>query len=189
MSTLAKILAGGLPGGAVAGKAEIIDEIRFANDDGTPRAARVAHPGTFNANPLSAAAGAAALPVIATGEPHRRANEAARQLAVGMNAIIRRHEIPGCVYGHTSIVHILLGEDVPPPSDGFEWTWEGENHSSVPRTSPAVTTVLRRAMINEGIDLMGAKLIVGGEHSPADVELTLDAFDRALGAMQEEGAI
>ena len=42
LSTMAKILAGGLPGGAVGGRAEIIDTIGKG---------KIAHPGTFNANP------------------------------------------------------------------------------------------------------------------------------------------
>ena len=48
---------------------------------------------------------------------------------------------------------------------------------------------LRRAMINEGVDIMGPKLIVGGAHSRDDVQVTLTAFDRALGAMQDEGIV
>ena len=53
LTTLAKIAAGGLPGGAVCGRADLLDQIGF------DAALRVAHPGTFNANPLSAAAGGA----------------------------------------------------------------------------------------------------------------------------------
>jgi len=59
MTTVAKILAGGLPGGCVAGRAEIIDQIAI-RDDGAG-AERISHPGTFNANPLSATAGAMCL--------------------------------------------------------------------------------------------------------------------------------
>ena len=54
ITTMAKILAGGLPGGCVAGRADIIDTI-------APN--KIMHPGTFNANPLSAAAGATALEI------------------------------------------------------------------------------------------------------------------------------
>lgn len=189
MSTMAKILAGGLPGGAVGGRADIMDEMSSTNPDGTVRSVRVSHPGTFNANPISAAAGAAALPVIATGEPHEKANASARRLASEMNAIIRRHEVPGGVYGHTSIIHIVLGEEIAPPSNDFDYTWANGEKRSVPRTAPAVASAFRRAMINEGVDVMSPKLIVGSEHSPEDVEATLAAFDRVLSAMQDEGVL
>jgi glutamate-1-semialdehyde 2,1-aminomutase len=45
----------------------------------------VPHPGTFNANPLSAAAGIAALKIIATGEPTKRAQEMSDMLISGFN--------------------------------------------------------------------------------------------------------
>ena len=64
ITTLAKILGGGLPGGAVAGKADIINLIEFKDDASYNHNERVGHPGTFNANPISAAAGTAALELV-----------------------------------------------------------------------------------------------------------------------------
>jgi glutamate-1-semialdehyde 2,1-aminomutase len=184
MSTLAKILAGGLPGGAVAGRAEILNQIEF-NPEHTP-SMRVSHPGTFNANPLSAAAGAAALGIVATGEPHRRAHHAASLLARGMNEALARREIDGCVYGLGSILHVLLGRPCERPEDGLTWVWAGARRSNVPRTAPDVVTVFRRAMLNHGVDPMATRLIVGAEHSDADVAATLDAFEQTLDEMRDE---
>lgn len=189
MTTLAKVLAGGLPGGAVAGKAEILCQMESANADGTPRGERVAHPGTFNANPVSSAAGVAALSIVATGDPHRAANRSARKLAEGMNAILRRQELPGCVYGNTSILHVLLGEECTPPADGMAWEWSSSDHSSVPHTSAGVTGAFRRAMINHGVDPMGTRLIVSAAHDDAAVEKTLSAFDATLAEMHDEGMV
>ncbi len=59
---LAKIVAGGLPGGAVAGKREILDLIDHAATTAAKRE-KIAHPGTFNANPLSAAAAVTQSPI------------------------------------------------------------------------------------------------------------------------------
>ena len=69
LTTLAKILGGGLPGGGVAGRRDILDMIAHQEDPAWDDVRRVAHPGTFNANPLSAAAGIAALELVATGDP------------------------------------------------------------------------------------------------------------------------
>jgi glutamate-1-semialdehyde aminotransferase len=54
LTTLAKIVAGGLPGGALCGKRELMSMLAFRGDPDWERAQRVAHAGTFNANPLSA---------------------------------------------------------------------------------------------------------------------------------------
>jgi len=186
MTTMAKILAGGLPGGAVAGREEILSQINFTDDNGSPRGERVPHPGTFNANPLSAAAGVAALSIVATGDPHKAADASARRLATEMNQIIRRHEVAGCVHGLGSILHILLGKEAPIPDDGITWQWTGEDHRHVPHTSMSTTVAFRRAMINEGVDPMGSRLIVSAAHADEDIDYTVAAFDRALGVMQEE---
>src|SRR5262249_7148870 len=58
LSVLAKIVAGGLAGAAVAGRADILDQL----DQSAARRAgkeKIGHQGTFNANPLTAAAAVA----------------------------------------------------------------------------------------------------------------------------------
>src|SRR5437016_2727239 len=75
MTTLAKILAGGLPGGCLAGRADVLAFI-----EPRPGKPKMKHPGTYNANPLTAAAGVAALKRVATGEPCKQANAAGQRL-------------------------------------------------------------------------------------------------------------
>jgi glutamate-1-semialdehyde 2,1-aminomutase len=185
LTTLAKILAGGLPGGAVAGRTDILNQIEFTEGE-SPRAGRIPHPGTFNANPLSSAAGAAALAAVATGEPHRRANDAARRIAAGMNEALARREVDGCVYGLGSLLHVLLGQACTRPRDGITWEWQGEDRHTMPKTLADLTTVFRRAMINHGVDPMGTRLIVGAEHGDIEVEATIAAFEHTLDEMRAE---
>ena len=68
LCTLAKILTGGLPGGAVAGRDDIMQVMIQTGDRQHDRHERVLHGGTFNANPYCAATGNAALEIVATGE-------------------------------------------------------------------------------------------------------------------------
>src|SRR5207302_10379097 len=68
--TMAKVLAGGLAGGAVAGRRDLLEPIGVASAGGR----RIRHPGTFNANPLSAAAGISCLDVIRDGKVHEQIN-------------------------------------------------------------------------------------------------------------------
>ncbi len=110
LTTLAKILAGGLPGGAVSGKADILSMLEFRDDAGWNAGMRVAHPGTFNANPLSAAAGSTMLSLVATGEHHHHANRLNERLIAALNDVLDRAAIPGRVYGMASYFHILLGK-------------------------------------------------------------------------------
>ncbi len=104
MTTMAKIVAGGLPGGCVGGRAEIIDQIAMRGGG-----KRIAHPGTFNANPLSAAAGAACLAIIGNGVPQQEASAKAKMLAQRLNAVFREEGIAGAVYGQASMLQIALG--------------------------------------------------------------------------------
>jgi glutamate-1-semialdehyde 2,1-aminomutase len=63
ITALAKIVAGGLSGGAVVGSAEIMDCLDHQACDALNRE-KIIHPGTFNACPVSAAAGIETLNII-----------------------------------------------------------------------------------------------------------------------------
>jgi len=187
LCTLAKVLAGGLPGGAVAGKSDIISMIEFRNDSSWNAERRVQHPGTFNANPLSAAAGSTMLRIAATGEPHRHADALNAKLIDGMNDVIATNGVAGCVYGLASYFHVTLGKDAARPSEGVEWAGD---LGAPPRMATALTMALRRAMLNEGVDLMGgAGGFVSAVHSEDDIERTISAFAEAIGALRSDGAL
>src|SRR5258708_24168485 len=82
LSIFGKIMAGGLPGGAVGGRREVMDLLTLAPPgqpapQGPPH---IVHPGTFNANPLTAAAGIATLRLVQDGAAQHTAEVYARQL-------------------------------------------------------------------------------------------------------------
>ena len=190
MTTLAKILAGGLPGGAVVGRADLLNRIAFSDDPHWNSAERVAHPGTFNANPLSAVAGKTGLGIVETGEPNKQADRAALRLSKEMNGVIQRRGARGCVYGLASMLHVLLGQECLPPEDGITWRWQDASRRWVPGMGPGPAAAFKRAMINEGVDMMtGGTMLVSSAHTDADVDATVSAFDRALSQMQAEGAV
>lgn len=188
LTTLAKILAGGLPGGAVCGREDIMDLIRFRDDADWNASRRIAHPGTFNANPLSAAAGSTCLSIIADGRAQDRAADTCRALVAGMNRLLREAGVTGCVYGERSMFHIALGVE-PRLIDDFAWDWRGEPGAAMPPANTRATTALRRALINEGVDLMGSGGMVSAVHNADDVAFTLEAFERALRALKEDGLV
>ena len=191
LTCLAKVLAGGLPGGAVAGRRDILSLMEFRPDMDWNFGRRVFHPGTFNANPLSASAGVAALSHIADGNPQAHADAMAVRLARGMNAAIEEKRIAGCVYGLSSMIHIVLGEECPRPGrDGIEWPIQAANGAPPPRTEPQVALALKQGCLNHGVDLMSMSgCLVSSVHQPADIDATIDAFAATLDDMRAEGIV
>ena len=183
LTTLAKIAAGGLPGGVVGGKAEIIDLMAFRDDPKWDNTSRVYHPGTFNASPLSAVAGATCLEMIALQDINGRADAMATRLKVGMNDILSKNEVAGHARGLASIVHLVL-EDCDCDRSTCTMPYQ-EIKGAI--ASPAMTS-LKRALLNNGIDIMGRNaFLVSAVHQEKDIDRTLDAFEKSLDAVRREG--
>jgi len=117
LTTLAKVLCGGMPGGAVAGRARIMDLLDF---DEQRRAGRhkVLHQGTFTGNPVSMAAGVAVLGELERTDGCQRANELGALARRRLNEMAVAERLPFSWYGDFSIFHVLFGdvraEDVDP---------------------------------------------------------------------------
>jgi len=175
LCTMAKIVGGGLPGACIAGRAEIIDLIATRDADA---ASRIAHPGTFNANPLTAATGSACLSLIEEGGHQRAAAETATSLARAMNGVFRHESVAGCVYGASSMLHVALGMGEQPP-DGYSWGWR-PLPCPAPRVGHEAADALERGMLNEGVQLMDGGMMVSSAHSAEDVDRTAEALRRTL---------
>ena len=87
------------------------------------------------------------------------------------------------------MLHVLLGVPARLPDDGISYVWQSEDRRRAPVTPEPITLSLRRAMLNEGVDLMRAGAMVSAVHTDADIDATIDAFDRSLAAMQGEGTL
>lgn len=152
LSTFAKAMAGGLPGGAVGGRRDVMELLARGGDGAEPV---VRHPGTYNANPLSAAAGCTALRLIEeTG-----AVDVAIARAVEMEGVwrdrINAAGVRGSVWRLASMLHLRLDD-------------------------PAAHAALDGLMRDEGVDLFHASGFVSTAHDDADMEIVATAFDRAL---------
>jgi glutamate-1-semialdehyde 2,1-aminomutase len=179
LTALAKILGGGLPGGAVAGRADIMDWLAFKADTKANRRARVAHPGTFNANPLSAAAGVATLRGAATGEPQAHTARLTLRLIQSMNQVLRSQYFPGCVYGDCGVFHLLVGQTDCCPDDARD-ILAHVNPARLATGMGQLAGQVRAALLLEGVDLPGPSGRLSSAHNDADVDFTLAAFERAL---------
>ena len=185
LTTMAKILAGGFPGGAVAGRRDVMARLSFP-EPGT-NAEKIGHPGTFNANPLSAAAGTACLREVGDGSHQRKAADNAAQLRAGMNATLCRLGMPGAVYGQSSEFRIVLaGDKVPEATDygplelPYELLAGGTPHER--------ERLMQLGMLNGGVHLFGNGGMTSSAHSDADIAATVDAFGATVEALAAEGA-
>ncbi len=188
LTTLAKIMAGGFPGGAVVGKAEILDLLAFGDDPEWNRFRKVSHAGTFNGNPLVAAAGIATLTLLADGEVQKRAAAAAGILRQRIGSAIRRLGVDAHVYGESSIVNYLLeprryGVQCEGPLDRF--------HPQAALTGEAMGLyhTFRCALILHGADMPPLHGWVSAAHGEADLEKTVTAVSSALEMLQKAGRL
>jgi glutamate-1-semialdehyde 2,1-aminomutase len=182
LTTLAKVLTGGLPGGAVAGRAEVMRVLDPRTEFRGKRPGAI-HRGTFNANPLAAAAGVAALKVVATGEPQRHANAIAARVRTGMQAALERHRVAGVVYGDASTWHVYFGR-------AGNGTVEGLSAAELKGIPKKTVAGFQQALRARGVDPMS---YTGGvtslAHTDDDVRQTIEAFDGAIGELLAAGLV
>jgi glutamate-1-semialdehyde 2,1-aminomutase len=180
LCSLAKILTGGLPGGAVAGQDAVMQIVARTGDARRDRFQRVSHGGTFNANPYCAATGNAALKIAATGEMQNQADRMAERLRQGLRKIVDRQGVAACVYGEASTFHVYFGAR----------SIEGFDANTLKNVPGEVQNSFRQALQVRGVDLMSrCSGVLSGVHTEADIDEALAAFDGAIKAMLEEGLL
>jgi len=175
MTTLAKIVAGGLPGAAVVGKKAIMSMMAHRGDPTWDRAERVAQNGTFNSNPVCAAAAIATLELVADGSLHARANKVGDELRAGITEVMKRNGVPGACFGEASIFHVSF--EGRPGLAGFDRPQRGDLYH-----------MLRCALINNGVDWSLHHGWISAVHTDAHVARTVAAFEKAFKAMAADGA-
>ena len=188
LTTLAKILAGGLPGGAVAGRKDILDLLDFQVTKSADRE-KISHQGTFNANPLSAAAGVAALEIVGTTDACARANRYADNLRRQVNEVFEEEHVPWAAYGMFSNFHIFTNPDrsaiVPTRFDPLEQPAEPCSAKVRPAGSqiPAGDDDRRRRFSGSPGGVISAT------HGEAELEDTVKALRNTVRMLRQEGEI
>jgi glutamate-1-semialdehyde 2,1-aminomutase len=184
LTTLAKILAGGLPGGCVAGHADILAGLEFGS--GKPK---MKHPGTFNANPLSAAAGIATLRLVATGEPCRHANDMGRLLRQRLNTLFGDREVDWVAYGDFSGFKLLPHYEGPPPTTDDFIPYGGDVQQLYRPANVPLVHAFRRSMLLHGVDLPGLAGMTTAAHTEDDIDRMVAAVSGTLGLLKGEGLL
>ena len=191
MSCFAKILAGGMPGGAVTGREEIMSLFDFTGDAERDRHRRVVHFGTFNASPLSAAAGVACLQQVATGEPTKKADALAARLRGGFEEVLERHAIAGYVYGISSTFHVFFETDAAvAAAAGQRGDLRTSDASKLKGMPGELISSYQRHLRHNGVDNMSSTGgVVSSAHSDRDLEEATAAFEKTVLALAAEKLI
>ncbi len=185
MTTLAKVLAGGLPGGCLAGRADLLQALAFDN----PLGKKMKHPGTYNANPLSAAAGCAALEIVATGEPCRIANEQAAKLRAGLNEVFASKNASWVAYGDFSAIKIIPDYNGPRPDSDAFIPYDNDYLKLDCKVDSTLSHAFRCAVLLGGVDWMGWAGSTSSAHTDADLDRTITAFASAIDLLRADGLV
>jgi glutamate-1-semialdehyde 2,1-aminomutase len=175
LTTLGKAIGGGLPIGAVCGRADLMD-YTIPNSDGK----RVLLAGTFSANPLSLAAGMAQLEVLLEGSAYEQFEQLGTALRDGVSNALRETGVRGTVTGAGPLWGLHLETDEPPTSvrgsAGFI------NTAAYPLTGYLLREgVLMQAPVHQGF--------LGAAHTAEDVEAVVAAHQAAFTSMKDDGVV
>ena len=188
LSTFAKIVAGGMPGAAVGGRKDVLDLLDFA---AAPAAGRekIGHQGTYNANPVAAAAGIACLRHVASGEPIARADATAAALRATLNAVLAEERTPWAVYGTSSGFHLFLnpaGREIAPE----RFDPQAVAMDEIKNPPPRLASRLRLALLLHGVDVNGRLSgFTSAAHDAADMAEAAAALRASVRMLRAEGDV
>lgn len=164
LTTLGKVIGGGMPVGAFGGKAEIMDYIAPVGP--------VYQAGTLSGNPIAMAAGLACLNELTAEDHHTALTEKTEKLAMGFKAAAERNGIDLTV----NYVGAMFG---------FFFTRE-EQITSFKQSTACDAERFKKffhLMLDEGVYLAPSAFEAGflsAAHSDEDIEQTLAAADRCF---------
>ncbi len=162
LTALGKVIGGGLPVGAFGGRADIME--MYAPPEPT-----LVQSGTFNANPLTMAAGLAAMRLLDHGAIGR-INRLGRRLADGLEKALADTGVGGCVTGEGSLwtVHFT--------------TEPVRDYRSKAAADPGLQRSFHLGLLNRGIfSAPRGMFVVSTAMSEPDVDECVDAVRGALG--------
>jgi len=168
LTTMGKIIGGGLPVGAVGGR----EEVMALTDPGRP--GFLPHSGTFNGNVATTAAGVAALELLTAAECERL-NGLGDRFREAICALGAELDLPVTATGLGSLLTVHLLEDPP------------RNYREARRADPEGMRLLHLALLNEGVfAARRGMLCLSTPMGESGVDQALAAIRRAVLAVHAE---
>jgi len=172
--TYGKAIGGGLPVGAVAGRAEIMN--CFTGKDGAPF---IFCGGTFSGNPLTMAAGTAAVTAMRDQKDtlYPYLHEQGERFREAINHYCTQEKIPAQVMSAGSLLHLIFE---PGPIEGQRDI--GNQH----RQTEAQFYL---HLMNQGVIIPGIHLaFFSGAHTPGEIDQVIEGFKASFEALREDDA-
>jgi glutamate-1-semialdehyde 2,1-aminomutase len=160
---LGKIIGGGMPIGAVGGRAELMDTL-------APQGP-VYQAGTLSGNPLSVIGGLETLRALERGTPYQRLEASGARLESGLREALARHRCRGCVNRMGSLLTLFFGVDRVADAEEAR------------RSDTTVFAKFFRAMLQRGVYLPPSQfeaMFISLAHSEADLDTTIAAANDSL---------
>jgi glutamate-1-semialdehyde 2,1-aminomutase len=165
----------------------LLGYLEFRDEPGWAKK-KIIHPGTFNANPITAAAGYACLVKCEDPAVHDHCDRMAARLRTGMNSTLEARSLPGCVWGDSSAFHVILDETPTNRTTGDLHRPVGIAPETLKASAKAgLSGPLSVAMQLEGVDLFGGGGMLSVRHTEEDIDFTIARFDRALTRLADDG--
>jgi len=167
ITTLGKILGGGMPVGAFGGRADIIDHISPTGP--------VYQAGTLSGNPVAMAAGLKTLELLQTLNPYKALEAMTAKLLEGMQNAARKHDIAFTTNQEGSMFGLFFAN-----ADTIT------SFAEVMRCDVTAFTQFYQSMLRTGIYFGPSAYETGFvsiAHTEADIKATLEAIDRAFAEM------
>jgi glutamate-1-semialdehyde 2,1-aminomutase len=163
--TLGKIIGGGFPLAAVAGRAEYMrhfDRAAVGEDGFLPQI------GTLSGNPVAAVAGLATLEVLRRPGTYEAVFATGRALMEGLERLIAEAGIPARILGEPVLFDVVYAEG------------EIRDYRALLRQDTAMQKHVNAVLRQRGILKGESKYYLSTAHDAADVARTLEAFRAAL---------
>jgi glutamate-1-semialdehyde 2,1-aminomutase len=166
LTTLGKVIGGGLPVGAYGGRADIMGMVAPAGP--------MYQAGTLSGNPLAMTAGIKTLELLKQPGTYERLEAITQRLSSGLQEAARQAGLPICGGSISAMFGFFL---CPGPVRNFE---------EAKATDSARFAKLHRAMLERGVYLAPSSFEAGFTslaHSDADIDATIAAFREAFAAI------
>jgi glutamate-1-semialdehyde 2,1-aminomutase len=186
LTTLAKVLAGGYPGGALVGRADVLRVLDYESVDGRIQPPPILHQGTYNAGPVSAAAGIATLRQVRDTDAVERATRTAAAIRHGINSASRRRGLSWCAFGLFSDFHLYRGPEAPEEIHAGRAPWQ-QLKGGIPME---LVNKIRAGFLLHGVEIVGwPGGLVSAAHTDEDVARTIRAFEATFDMLASEGEL
>jgi glutamate-1-semialdehyde 2,1-aminomutase len=172
LATYGKVLGGGLPVGAVTGRADLMEVFT-----GLGAARGMFSGGTFSGNPLTMEAGTAAVGHLARHpEIYQRLDAAGDRLAAAVNEFCREHQLPAQMKQVGSMFHMFFQRE---PIDSMR---------DVRTDGREAGKAFYLHALNRGVLVPGThRAFLSAAHGDAEIDRLIDVFRSSLTDVREEG--